>query len=178
MASEDNNIINRRVGLRGLTCRLIEGWALLGGVLTLVVVAVQTLSVITGAFGHPLPGDFELTELGIAVAAFAFLPYCQITDANVTADIFTSGLSRRGQAILALLSAIIALVFASVMAWRTWLGAQNQFEYDYQTAILQVPIGYAFIAIVVSLILVAAAAVITLIESYEDVVHPSRNVYH
>lgn len=178
MASEDNNTVNRRVGLRGLTYRLIEGWALLGGVLTLAVVAVQALSVITGAFGHPLPGDFELTELGIAVAAFAFLPYCQLMDANVTADIFTSGLGRRGQAILSLVSATIALVFAAVMAWRTWLGAQNQFEYDYQTAILQIPIGYAFIAIVVSLILVAVAAVITLIESYENVVHPSRNVYH
>ncbi|HCL64645.1 MAG TPA: hypothetical protein DIC56_07345 [Rhizobium sp.] len=178
MPSEDNIIVNRRVGLKGLTYRLIEGWALLGGLLTLAVVAVQTLSVITGAFGHPLPGDFELTELGIAVAAFAFLPYCQLTDANVTADIFTSGLSRRWQAVLALLSSVIALVFASIMAWRTWIGAQNQFEYDYQTAILQIPIGYAFVAIVISLILVAVAAVITLVESYEDAVNPRKNVYH
>ena len=51
---------------------------------------------VTGSavFGRPFPGDFELTEMGVAVAAFSFLPYCQLTGANVTADIFTSGASR------------------------------------------------------------------------------------
>lgn len=167
-----------RVGPKGLTHRLIEAWALLGGVFILAVVVIQSISVVTGAFGHPLPGDFELTELGVAVGAFAFLPYCQLTGANVTADIFTSGLSRRWQAVLVFFSAIIALVFSAVMAWRTWIGAQDQFSYDYQTAILQIPIGYAFVPIVISLILVAVAAVVTLTESYQDIAHPSRNVYH
>ncbi|MBW8319572.1 MAG: TRAP transporter small permease, partial [Rhizobium sp.] len=95
-----------------------------------------------------------------------------------TADIFTSGLNRRWQAVLVFFSAIIALVFSAVMAWRTWIGAQDQFSYDYQTAILQIPIGYAFVPIVISLILVAVAAVVTLAESYQDIAHPSRNVYH
>lgn len=167
-----------RVGPKGLTHRLIEVWALFGGIVILAVVAIQSISVVTGAFGHPLPGDFELTELGVAVGAFAFLPYCQLTGANVTADIFTSGLGRRWQAVLVFFSAIIALVFSVVMAWRTWIGAQDQFSYDYQTAILQIPIGYAFVPIVISLILVAVAAVVTLAESYQDIAHPSRNVYH
>ncbi|MFA7415186.1 MAG: TRAP transporter small permease [Rhizobium sp.] len=163
---------------KGLAHRLIEAWALLGGVVILAVVAIQSISVVTGAFGHPLPGDFELTELGVAVGAFAFLPYCQLTGANVTADIFTSGLGRRWQAVLVFFSAIIALVFSVVMAWRTWIGTQDQFSYDYQTAILQIPIGYAFVPIVISLILVAVAAFATLLESYQDIAHPSRNVYH
>ncbi len=168
----------RGVGLKGLTYRLIEAWALFGGIVILLVVAIQTTSVITGAFGRPLPGDFELTELGVAVGVFAFLPYCQITDANVTADIFTSGLGRRTKAMLVFLGAVIALVFAIVMAWRTWIGAQDQFSYDYQTAILQIPIGYAFIPIVISLALVAVAAVMTLLESFEEIANPSRNVSH
>jgi len=166
------------VGLRGLTYRLIETWALLGGIVILLVVAVQTISVVTGAFGRPLPGDFELTELGVAVGVFAFLPYCQLTDANVTADIFTSGLNRRNRAILVFFGAVIALVFAVVMAWRTWIGTQDQFAYDYQTAILQIPIGYAFIPIIISLVLVAVAAVMTLLESFDEIAHPSRNVSH
>jgi TRAP-type C4-dicarboxylate transport system permease small subunit len=176
MAAATHN--KRGVRLKSLTHRLIEAWALFGGMVILAVVAIQSISVVTGAFGHPLPGDFELTELGVAVGAFAFLPYCQLTGANVTADIFTSGLNRRWQAVLVFFSAIIALVFSVVMAWRTWIGAQDQFSYDYQTAILQIPIGYAFVPIVISLILVAVAAVITLVESYQDIAHPSRNVYN
>ncbi|AXV18155.1 hypothetical protein CYG48_20550 (plasmid) [Neorhizobium sp. SOG26] len=166
----------REARLFSLARSVITGWALLGGVVTLAVVVVQTASVVTGIFGAPVPGDFELTELGIAVAVFAFLPYCQLTDANVTADIFTSGLGKRTQSALVLLSSVIALVFAILMAWRTWLGAENQFDYDYQTAILQIPIGYAFIAIVISLILVAVAAIITIVESYQGVVTRSQNV--
>ncbi|MCK8779512.1 TRAP transporter small permease [Rhizobium sp. NTR19] len=162
--------------LFSLARSVITGWALLGGVVTLAVVVVQTASVVTGIFGAPVPGDFELTELGIAVAVFAFLPYCQLTDANVTADIFTSGLGKRTQSALVLLSSVIALVFAILMAWRTWLGAENQFDYDYQTAILQIRIGYAFIAIVISLILLTVAAIITIVESYQGVVTRSQNV--
>lgn len=176
MASNDN-IKHERAGLQGLARLLIEGWALAGGAVLMAVVALQTLSVVTGAFGHPLPGDFELTELGIAVAMFAFLPYCQMTDANVTADIFTSGVSRRMQGILGLFASLLALVFAVVMVWRTYIGMENQFEYDYQTAILGVPIGYAFAPIVVSLVLLAVASTLTLMQSFDQAAHPHRNVY-
>ena len=62
----------------------------------LLVVAMHTWSVIGNQFGMPFPGDFEMTEIGIANAAFAFLPYCQLTGANVTADIFTSGRRNAG----------------------------------------------------------------------------------
>lgn len=155
-------------GLRGLARSLIAGWALAGGLVLIAVVVMQTASVVTGAFGKPLPGDFELTELGIAVAMFAFLPYCQMTDANVTADIFTSGLSRRALAVLGLLASTIALVFACIMVWRTWLGMENQFDYDYQTAILGIPIGYAYVPIIISLVFLAVASLLTLVDSIEQ----------
>ncbi len=168
--------MKKEARLFSLARSVITAWALFGGLVTLAVVVVQTASVVTGIFGHPVPGDFELTELGVAVAVFAFLPYCQLTDANVTADIFTSGLGRRSQAFLVLISSIIALVFAAIMAWRTSLGAQNQFDYDYQTAILQIPIGYAFILIVISLVLVAVAAIVTIVESYKGVVTRNQDL--
>lgn len=152
----------------GLVRLLAEGWALLGGLVLLAVVLMQTLSVVTGIFGLPLPGDFELTEMGIAIAAFAFLPYCQTTGANVTADIFTSGLSRRTIAILGLLASLIALAFSGVLAWRMWLGMGNQFLYDYQTAILGLPIGAAYFPIIISLVLLALASLVTLVEGMEQ----------
>ena len=65
-------------------------WALLGGVVLVAVVLMNTYSVIGNNFGAPFPGDFEMTEMGVCIAAFAFLPYCQLTGSNVTADIFTS----------------------------------------------------------------------------------------
>ncbi len=78
----------------GVLSRLVHLWALLGGVALFFVVAVNFFSSLGAIFGHPIPGDLELTEMGIAIAAFAFLPYCQLHGANVTADIFTAKLHR------------------------------------------------------------------------------------
>ena len=99
-------------GPSGLVSRLITGWALLGGIVLLLVVLMHTWSVIGNQFGMPFPGDFEMTEIGIAVAAFSFLPYCQLTGSNVTADIFTSRTSSRWIAVFGLAASIVALGFS------------------------------------------------------------------
>lgn len=165
----------RKAGpLDGLARRLIEGWALLGGGVLLAIVAMQTASVVAGIFGAPLPGDFEMTEVGIAVAAFAFLPYCQLTGANVTADIFTAGAGPRFLSAISLVTSLIALAFALVFAWRTWLGMGDQFAYDTQTAILGFRIGYAYIPIIVSLALLALAALVTLTEALRGDAHAAE----
>lgn len=142
---------------------LIAGWALAGGVLLLAVVLVNVFSVLGSAlFGRPFPGDFELTEIGVCVAAFAFLPYCQITGSNVSADIFTARASPRVVAWLTASGALIALLFSLLLVWRMWDGMLDQKRYDYTTAILQFPHWLAFLPILVSLALLAVAALISL----------------
>ena len=90
-----------RAGPSRLARVVIELWALLGGGVLCAVVLINVYSTVMGAlFSAPFPGDFEMTEVGIAVAVFAFLPYCQITGANVTADIFTARASARTVAVL------------------------------------------------------------------------------
>ena len=70
--------------------KLIVGWALAGGVILLLLVIMTTYSAAAGfLIATPFPGDFEMTEMGVGVASFAFLPYCQLTFANVSADVFT-----------------------------------------------------------------------------------------
>ena len=155
----------RRAGWTGAAARAIELWALAGGALLLGVVAINAASVIGGVFGAPVPGDFELTEMGVAVAAFAFLPWCQLTGANVTADIFTARASRAWTARFALAAAVVALLFALLLLWRMWAGMLDQREYDYMTAILSVPVWWAFPPILVSLALLAVAALVSLVEA-------------
>ncbi len=146
--------------------RAVEFWALAGGAALLAVVLMNTWSAFSAAvFGEPFPGDFELTEMGVCLAAFAFLPYCQMTGANVTADIFTSGASRRWLAIFALAASVVAFLFALLLIWRMWFGMLDQKEYAYTTTILQIPHWWAFIPILLSLALLAAASLATLTES-------------
>ena len=150
-------------GSRGLAHHLIEGWALLGGVLLLAVALMNTWSVVSlAALGFPVPGDFELVEIGVAVAAFTFLPYCQLTGANVTADIFTANASPKWVALFALLAALLAAFFSVILIWRMWDGMISYIEYREVTTILNIPRWLAFPPILVSLALLVVAAAITL----------------
>lgn len=155
---------------------IVSVWALLGGAVLLAVVAINMFSVIGSIFGRPFPGDFELTEMGVAIAAFAFLPYCQVTGANVTADIFTSSAAPRWIAFLTLLGAVVALVFSVILIWRMYFGMLDQKTYDYMTAILQVPQWIAFLPILVSLALLALAAITTIVEEGYIVKNGCRHV--
>lgn len=150
-------------GFTGAASRLITLWALLGGFMLLAVVGVNMISIIGSVFGKPFPGDFELTEMGVAIAVFAFLPYCQLVGANVSADIFTAGASRRTIAFFTLLGSLVALGFAGLLIWRMYYGMLDQKEYDYTTTILQIPHWMAFLPILLSLALLALAALVTLL---------------
>ena len=163
----------RRTGWTGTAETVITTWAILGGVMVLAVVLMNVWSVVSafGIWETLLPhaditfqGDFELTQMGIAIAAFAFLPYCQLVGANVSADIFTAGASRRVIAFFTLLGSLVALVFALLLIWRMYYGMLDQKNYDYTTTILQIPHWMAFVPILISLALLALAALVTLLQ--------------
>ena len=148
----------------------ITGWALVGGLVLVGVVLINAWSILAGAIiDKPFPGDFELTEMGAAVAAFCFLPYCQLVGANVSADIFTMRAGPRSVALMSVLAAVIAVVFAAILLWRMSAGLQDYREYEQFTGILEIPIWWAFVPILVSLALLVVASVLTLLEAVGEI---------
>src|SRR3989304_4993572 len=145
-------------GPAGPVHRLIEWWALLGGAVLLGIALLTAWSAATGfIFGKPLPGDFELTQILVAVAVFSFLPYCQLTNANVTADLFTAGAGPRAVAALGVLAALLALGVSVVLTWRTWAGLLGYRQFVETTAILKIPVWTAYVPAVISLLLLVLA---------------------
>ncbi|MGI9438018.1 MAG: TRAP transporter small permease [Geminicoccaceae bacterium] len=158
-----------RGGMLDAARRVIHAWALFGGLVLLAVILVNVISVAGGIFWKPFPGDFELTEIGVAIAAFAFLPYCQLTGSNVTADIFTAKAPGALIAKFKLLAATVAFAFSLLLLWRMFEGMLSQREYGYMTAILQLPIWLAFVPILISLALLAVAAVISFLDAGQQI---------
>ena len=149
-----------------LARRAIEGWALLGGALLVIIALMNTWSVISLAvLGFPVPGDFELVQMGVAVVAFSFLPYCQLKGANVTADIFTAGASRVTVAAFTLLAALVAAFFSVILLWKMSDGMVSYLRYREVTTILNIPQWIAFPPILASLALLVLAAGVTLHEA-------------
>lgn len=149
--------------------KIVELWALAGGLLLIAIVLLNAAS-LTGniVLNQPIPGDFELVEMGVAIAVFAFLPYCQITGANVSADIFTAWAGPRTIAALGLLASIIALGFSGLLLWRMYLGLIDYQIYREVTTIYQIPIWYAFVPILISLGLLTLACLATLLDAIAD----------
>jgi TRAP-type C4-dicarboxylate transport system permease small subunit len=154
---------------QGLLHRITEVWALLGGLL-LLAIALMTAGSSASAwlFGKPLPGDVELVEMLTAVSVFMFLPYCELTGANVTADLFTSHATPRTIALLALLGSLVAIGFSLLLLWRMYYGLIDYRQYVETTTILRIPIWYAYIPVLASLALLAAAAVASAREALRD----------
>ncbi len=129
----------------------------------MIVVVINVVSNVgSAAWGKPFAGDFELTEIGVAVAAFCFLPYCQLTGSNVSADIFTAKASAQMITVMAFFGNLTAFVFSLLLLWRMYYGLLDQKSYDYTTTILQFPHWIAFIPILISLVLLAVAAFLNL----------------
>jgi TRAP-type C4-dicarboxylate transport system permease small subunit len=147
----------------GLLRRVIEVWALLGGLLLLVIALMTAWSAASGwLLGKPLPGDVELVEMLTAISVFMFLPYCQLTGANVSADLFTARAGPRLVAVLELVAASVAIAFSLLLLWRMYAGLLDYRKYVETTTILHIPIWAAYPPALVSLALLAAAALVSM----------------
>ncbi len=122
--------------------RVVQSVALLGGVLLItlsvtVVISVTLRSDLVGGAG--VPGDFELVQMATALAAFCFLPWCQLRRGNIFVDTFTLKLPERWQRrIDAGWDIVYALVMA-LIAWRLAVGARAAFGTGETSMVLLVP---------------------------------------
>jgi TRAP-type C4-dicarboxylate transport system permease small subunit len=67
-------------------------------------------------------------------------------------------------AALKALASLVAFGFATTLVWRMYAGMLDQKLYGSTTAILQLPIWWAFAPILVSLLLLVAASLLGLVE--------------
>lgn len=122
--------------------------AMLGGLVLVAIILMTVISVsgraLIGLGLGPIMGDFELTELGIAFAIFCFLPLCQLMAGHATVDVFTSGLSVRGNLVLLALWDVILTVTALFIAWRLGIGLLDKMGNRETTMLLRVPMWWGY----------------------------------
>ncbi|WP_424981336.1 TRAP transporter small permease [Maritalea sp. S77] len=153
---------DQNYSLPPLIYRVVDALALVGGFVLALVVLINVLATVMNAIGIGFAGDFELTEMGVAVAAFCFLPLCQRDGAHVAADIFTQKLAQPARSFLQHVATFISLLIALLLLWRMSFGLIDQWRYGYQTAILQLPHWAAFVPILFSLFLWSCVALLQL----------------
>ena len=126
------------------TARLARVLALTGGVLLVAIGALVTTSVLMRWLaGGGINGDFELVQMGLAVAVFAFLPLCQAHRGNVMVDTFTSRLPFKAQYLIDAFWDLLYAGFAGFIAWRLAIGATEARTSQTTSMMLGLPIYYA-----------------------------------
>ena len=142
----------------GFLGRLAHALTLAGGAILLAVAALVVASVAGRYFFNaPVVGDFELVEMGMAIAILLAFPYAHLSGTNLVAEFFTNAMGERGKLALDAVADAVFAVVAGAFTWRLTLGAWHKFEERDTTMLIQIPvwIGYA--------LAVLAMAVLTMV---------------
>jgi len=137
--------------LRKLAEVIAATLAIAGGVVLLVIVVLTCLSIAGRALVPfdlgvgPIRGIYDMTEIGMAAAIFAFLPLAQLENAHARVDLFQSFIPQAMNSVLDLLFNVAMFVVAAFGTYRLYLGMQDKLSYGETTLIAQIPIwqGYA-----------------------------------
>lgn len=113
---------------------------------------------VIGSGVGPLKAGYELIEIGLAVAVFAFLPWAGRRGAHAVVDIATARLPLRARRALdRIWLALLALVLALV-AWRMGSGLLGKLRAGDTTFLLGIPLWWAYAACLPSAWVAAACA--------------------
>lgn len=149
---------------------LARAFALAGGAVLVAITGMSVVSITGRALlGTPVPGDFELVQIGCGAAIAAFLPYCQLQRGNIIVDFFTVRASPRVQGALDASGALVLALVMAVLAWRTAAGMETVRAAGEVSMIVGFPIWIGYAAIVPSLAVAALVALSTARESWKAV---------
>jgi TRAP-type C4-dicarboxylate transport system permease small subunit len=145
---------------------LARAFAFAGGAVLVVMTGMSVVSIVGRTlFGTPVPGDFELVQVGSAAAIAAFLPYCQLRRGNIIVDFFTARASPRVQGVLDAFGALLLTAVLALLAWRTAVGLGTVRASAEVTMITGFPVWLGYAAIVPSLVLATVVGLFTVLES-------------
>ena len=125
--------------------------ALGGGAVLLCLIVLTCVSIIGRVFVPlnigigPIRGIYDMTEIAMAAAIFAFLPWAHLTEANARVDLLEPVMPTLLNRGLDVLYNIAMHAVAAVGTWRLYLGMLDKMSFREVTLIAQIPVwqGYA-----------------------------------
>ena len=137
--------------LERLADGLARALALAGGAVLIFIIVLSCVSIIgrallpLGIGLGPVRGVYDLTEIGMAAAIFAFLPWAQMRDSHARVDLLEPVMPPVLNRLLDLAFAVAMTVVAVTGAWRLYLGMLDKRAFGETTVIAGIPVwlGYA-----------------------------------
>lgn len=128
------------------TMLAVTGGCMLLGIVGLTCVSIAGRALVPLDIGvGPIRGIYDITEIAMAAAIFAFLPLAQLREAHARVDLFETLLPKRFESVLDVLFNIGMFTAAAFGTHRLYLGMLDKMAYGETTLIAQIPVwqGYA-----------------------------------
>lgn len=93
----------------------------------LLLMVVSFSDVIMRSLGRPIPGAFEITEVGVGAMVFAALPLVTLRREHITVGLFSSLVGRHPwlRLLFTIASRVVSVLVFGFLAWHIWaLGNQ------------------------------------------------------
>lgn len=132
----------------------LSRWAAIVGGLVLVALILLIVTSITGrsligvGLG-PVPGDFELVEIGTAVAVLFFLPWTYLKGGHATVDLLYTHLPAWARRTVVLVGDLLMLAVWLLLTWKLYDGMMEKKQYMETTFIVQMPLWWGYAACLV-----------------------------
>ena len=134
-------------------------FALLGGAVFTGLTLLSLYSItMRNLVGSPIMGDWELVQMGCAVAIAACFPMCQMRNGHIIVDFFTQRVGNTTRKRLDGFGALVLAVMMAVLAWRTAIGAAEAKAYHETSMIMELPTWLGYALMVPSFALASIAA--------------------
>lgn len=115
----------------------------------LAIAGLSVISIVgralTGIGLKPVPGDFELVEIGTAVAVFCFLPWTHLRRAHAVVDLFWPAIPKPVKPLIVMLGDVLMLLLWALLVWRMGVATLEYRSNGETSFILLMPVwwGYA-----------------------------------
>ena len=114
-----------------------------GGIIYVLLIIMSLASIFGRKLGlGSIDGDIELMQAGTAMAATSFLPYCTLLGEHIKVDFFTENMHPRLKRYVDGVSELMFAGVATILAWRTAMGAYATFESKEVTTLVSLPAIY------------------------------------
>lgn len=149
-APAPGRLTDEKINMTTWVFRLARWSAILGGVVLCIITLMSVTSItgraLSGVGLGPVPGDFELVEVGTGVAVFLFLPWTYLRGGHATVDLLYNHLPAFLQKTVSMVCDVLMLALWLVLTWKLWDGMLEKREYLETTFILQMPVWWAYAA--------------------------------
>ncbi len=152
-----------RIGADSAVGRALDvtarAFALAGGAVFTCLTLLSLYSIVMrNLMGSPIMGDWELVQIGCAVAIAACFPMCQMRNGHIIVDFFTLRARASTRKRLDGIGAVILAVMTALLAWRTAVGALDAKSHNETSMIMELPIWIGYALMVPSFALASVCA--------------------